>query len=61
MAYDPCYHLPCDGLTNIDQELMTSIAHATAQVLTQLLEQEKVADWLANLVDTFTNTSSDGL
>jgi Iap family predicted aminopeptidase len=30
---DPCYHLPCDGLANVDQELLGRMARATARVL----------------------------
>jgi aminopeptidase S len=33
---DPCYHLPCDTLANVDREVLLRMARATALALVRL-------------------------
>ena len=33
---DPCYHLPCDGLDNVDRAVLLRMARATARALAEL-------------------------
>jgi Iap family predicted aminopeptidase len=35
---DPCYHLPCDGLANVDRAVLRRMALATATALRRLAE-----------------------
>ncbi len=36
---DPCYHLPCDRLANVDQEVLLRMARATARALERLARE----------------------
>jgi hypothetical protein len=38
---DPCYHLPCDTLENVDREVLLGMARATAKGLAELARQAK--------------------
>jgi Zn-dependent M28 family amino/carboxypeptidase len=40
-ARDPCYHLPCDRLANVDQAVLAGMARATAAALDELARQAK--------------------
>ena len=34
---DPCYHLPCDTLANVDRDVLLRMARATARALARLI------------------------
>jgi hypothetical protein len=38
---DPCYHLPCDRLSNVDPAVLSEMARATAAALDELARQAK--------------------
>ena len=38
---DPCYHLPCDTLDNVDRRVLERMARATARALGRLARQAK--------------------
>ena len=38
---DPCYHLPCDRLSNVDPVVLSGMARATAAALDELARQAK--------------------
>jgi len=38
---DPCYHLPCDTLANVDRAVLLEMARAAARALAQLARQAK--------------------
>jgi hypothetical protein len=37
---DPCYHLACDGLANVDARLTARMARAVARALARLSERQ---------------------
>ena len=52
VAFDPCYHLPCDGLLNIDSAMLYKIAKVTAEVLSTLADQRDVKSWISSIRTT---------
>ena len=38
---DPCYHLPCDTLANVDRAVLLEMARAAAGALAELARQAK--------------------
>ncbi len=38
-ARDPCYHLPCDTLANVDRRVLLRMARATAAALREIEDE----------------------
>jgi hypothetical protein len=36
---DPCYHLPCDALADVDRRLLLRMARATAAALREIEDE----------------------
>jgi len=45
-AFDPCYHLSCDNLYNINNKALLNMAQASARVLENLAMQPNLTDFL---------------
>jgi len=44
--FDPCYHLYCDTIENINEQVLIEMAEAAADVLQQLVENPNLDLWL---------------
>jgi len=52
VAYDPCYHLFCDTIENINQEVLEQFAQSAARILQRLAEEENVRAFLGSNTPT---------
>ena len=46
VAYDPCYHMPCDTINNINQYALITVARAAEYTIEVLSFQKNLSQFL---------------